>query len=100
MLKRILHDWDDHACINILRNCQKAMMPTSKLLIIDAVIPEGNIPHESKDFDLFMLALFGGQERTQKEWQRLLEVSNLRLTQIWPTPSSLAIIEVERITKS
>lgn len=95
MLKRVLHDWDDQACISILRNCQKAMKPTSRLLIIDTVMPEGNIPHESKDFDLFMLALFGGQERTQKEWQRLLAASNLRLTHIWPTPSSLAIIEVE-----
>ena len=37
------------------------MMPKSRLLIIDAVMPDGNIPHESKDFDLFMLALFGGQ---------------------------------------
>ena len=43
-----------------------------------------------------MLALFDGQERAQKEWQRLLDVSQLRLIHIWPTPSSLAIIEVER----
>lgn len=95
MLKRILHDWDDQACLSILRNCREAMMSTSRLLIIDAVMPEGNVPHESKDFDLFMLALFGGRERTQKEWQRLLEDSGLRLAYIWPTPSSLAIIEVE-----
>ncbi len=97
ILKRILHDWDDQACVSILRNCQKAMATTSRLLIIDAVVPEGNTPHESKNFDLFMLALFGGQERTQKEWQRLLDDSNLKLKRIWPTPSSLAIIEVERI---
>lgn len=38
---------------------------------------------------------FGGQERTQREWQQLLDVSQLRLTHIWPTPSSIAIIEVE-----
>lgn len=94
ILKRILHDWDDQACISILRNCQKAMMSTSRLLIIDSVMPEGNIYHESKDFDLFMLALFGGQERTKKEWQRLVCASNLKLVHIWPTPSSLAIIEV------
>lgn len=97
ILKRILHDWDDPSCIKILKNCQKAMRSKSRLLIIDAVMPEGNIPHESKDFDLFMLALFGGQERTQNEWQRLLDASNLKLTHIWPTTSSLAIIEVQPI---
>ncbi len=97
ILKRILHDWDNQACIKILKNCQKAMMPTSRLLIIDALMPEGNIPHESKDFDLFMLALFGGQERTQNEWKCLLDASDLKLKHIWPTLSSLVIIEVERI---
>lgn len=97
MLKRILHDWDDQSCIRILKNCQKAMMPTSRLLIIDAVMPEGNISHESKDFDLFMLALFGGQERTQNEWRQLLDASNLRLTSIWPTASALAIIEAQLV---
>jgi len=97
LLKRILHDWDDQSCIKILRNCQKVMRPTSRLLIVDAVMPEGNIPHESKDFDLFMLALFGGQERTQNAWQQLLNASDLKLMRIWPTPSSLAIIEVQSI---
>ena len=70
------------------------MQPACRLLIIDAVMPEGNISHQSKDFDLFMLALFGGQERTQTEWQKLLDASGLKLRHIWPTASLLSIIEV------
>lgn len=96
MLKRILHDWDDESCIRILKNFRNAMKPDSRLLIIDAVMPEGNAPHESKNIDLFMLTLFGGQERTQKAWQKILDASGLKLNRIWPTPSALAIIDVVR----
>jgi hypothetical protein len=37
VLAQILHDWDDGHCAKILRNCRQAMLPGTKLLIIEQV---------------------------------------------------------------
>ena len=42
------------------------------LLVIDAVVPEGNEPFGPKWLDLLMLALLGGRERTEEQWRGLL----------------------------
>ena len=94
VLKRILHDWDDDLCIKILSNCRKAMKPGAKLLIIDAVVTTGNSRDFAKDVDVAMLVLFGGKERTLDEWQMLLRAANLKLVDVYATPSMLSIIEV------
>lgn len=94
VLKRILHDWDDELCIQILSNCRKAMKPSAKLLIIEAIVAPANDRDFAKDVDLAMLVLFGGKERTQKEWENLLDRANLKLLGIHPTPSMLSILEI------
>ncbi len=38
LLSWILHDWDDDACLRILRNCQAAMRPGTRLLVIERVV--------------------------------------------------------------
>jgi len=41
MLSHIIHDWSEARCLSILANCHRAMSPGSRLLIIEAVLPEG-----------------------------------------------------------
>jgi len=94
ILKRILHDWNDEDCINILSNCKKSMTKNSKLLIIEAVVATGNAKDFAKNVDLAMLVLFGGKERTENEWKILLQAANLKLLHIRKTPSMLSILEV------
>ncbi|MDP3787877.1 MAG: methyltransferase [Candidatus Chromulinivorax sp.] len=94
VLKRILHDWDDELCIQILSNCRKAMKPGAKLLIIEAIVAPANNRDFAKDVDLAMLVLFGGKERTQKEWEQLLNAANLKLLGVYLTPSMLSILEI------
>jgi hypothetical protein len=96
ILKRILHDWDDKACIAILQKCAQAMKPGARLLIMEAVVAEGNIRDFAKDVDVELMVLFGGKERTQGEWQAIVDGAGLRLVNILPTPSMLSIIEVMR----
>jgi hypothetical protein len=64
LLKRILHDWNDEQCIKILTNCKRAMLPNSKLLIMEMVVPEGNVCSFGKEIDILLLVVFGGKERT------------------------------------
>src|SRR6185436_3799347 len=85
LMKMVLHDWNDEQCLQILQNCHKAMNPGSKLLVIDAVIPEGNEPHPGKFMDINMLAMTGGRERTEKEFVALFDRAGLKLSRVVPT---------------
>lgn len=95
LMKMVLHDWNDEQCLQILRNCNKAMKPGSKLLVFEAVIPEGNVTHPGKLMDINMLTMTGGRERTEKEFKSLFAQAGLQLSGIIPTQSPMvSIIEV------
>jgi hypothetical protein len=95
LMKQVLHDWTDKQCVQILGNCAKAMKSDSKLLILDAVIPEGNEPHPGKMMDINMLAMTGGRERTEKEFAVMLGEATLKLSRVIPTQSPMfSIVEV------
>jgi 2-polyprenyl-3-methyl-5-hydroxy-6-metoxy-1,4-benzoquinol methylase len=93
LLKSVLHNWDDASCISILRNCHKAMAKNAKLLIIERIIPDGNEKSESKLFDINMLVMTGGQERTKDEYKKLLDVAGFYLLQVISTHSPMSILE-------
>jgi O-methyltransferase domain/Dimerisation domain len=95
LMKMILHDWNDEQCLQILNNCSKVMKPSSKLLVFEAVIPEGNDPHPGKFMDINMLTMTGGKERTEKEFTSLFSGAGLKLSKIIATHSPMfSIIEV------
>jgi hypothetical protein len=93
LMKHIMHDWYDDDCEKILQNIREAMPDNARVLILDAVIPEGNGPHFGKIIDLEMLLSPGGVERTATEFEQLLERSGFALNQIIETPSPVAIVE-------
>jgi hypothetical protein len=73
ILSTILHDWDDERAATILRTIREAAPAGARLLILDAVVPEGNEPSGAKWLDLLMLTLFAGRERSEAQWRELLE---------------------------
>jgi O-methyltransferase domain/Dimerisation domain len=93
LLRWIIHDWDNERALTILRNCRQAMGERSRLLLIESVIPAGNEFHPGKMLDYIMLLCFGGQERTEEEFDNLLRESDLRLNRVVPTGPHLSIIE-------
>lgn len=93
LLSHIIHDWTKERCLKILGNCRKAMKPESRLLIIEMVLPAGDIPHPGKMLDMVMLAIPGGEERTEQQYETLLEKAGFRLTRVIPTESAVSIIE-------
>ncbi|MES9558228.1 MULTISPECIES: methyltransferase [unclassified Streptomyces] len=96
LLKRILHDWNDEQSATILRNCRQAMTPGGRILVIDAVVPPGDLPHQSKTLDLMMMTSLVGRERTEEDFTRLFEEAGLRLRRIVPTPTVLSVVEAVR----
>ncbi|HDL7456879.1 TPA: methyltransferase [Yersinia enterocolitica] len=94
LLKYITHDWPDEKTAEILHNCRKAMLPNGKVLIMDNIIPEGNVPHFGKNMDLFLMGSFdGGRERTETELKELLAKADLKLNRIIDTGSYISIVE-------
>jgi hypothetical protein len=93
IMKHILHDWDDESSKKILMNCRKSIQPGGKVLVVDQVVPAGNVPSMSKLMDLEMLVLPGGRERTEKEWDALFTASGLKLEKIvtMPIPQSILV---------
>ncbi|KAI3515224.1 hypothetical protein L1887_14013 [Cichorium endivia] len=72
-LMKVLHDWGDEECIDILRKCREAIpQDTGKVIIVEAIVGhEEN--HEFKDvvlmLDMVMMAhTSNGKERTLEEW--------------------------------
>jgi SAM-dependent methyltransferase len=96
VLSRVLHDWHDEDALRILDVCRAAMGPGSRLLVVDAVLPERAVDNPAAiRMDLHMLLLFGAGERTQAEFVELFERAGLRLAAIHPTRSTagLAVLE-------
>ena len=95
LLSHVIHDWNEDKCLTILRNCRAAMTPTSRLLIIELVLREGNAPGFGSS-DMVMMTMTGGAERTAGEFAGLLARAGLTMTQVVPTTTSASIVEARR----
>jgi DNA-binding transcriptional ArsR family regulator len=92
MMKSVLHDWNDEQSHAILKNVRTA---GSRLLLVERVMPEPGEPLNPRAplFDLNMMALTGGRERTASEWRELLAGAGFRVTRITALPTDLSLIE-------
>jgi hypothetical protein len=93
ILKHIIHDWSDEECLTILGHCHSGTTPGGRVLIVEMVIPEPNVPSVGKFLDLQMLLFLSGRERTATEYRSLLDRAGYDLTKIVPTPSAYSVIE-------
>jgi SAM-dependent methyltransferase len=93
LLKNVLHNWQDAEAVRILRNCRAAMSETARLLVIERVVPPGNTPSEAKLFDVNMLVVIGGRERTEREHRALFAAVGLTLTRVVATAAPISLVE-------
>ena len=82
LLKSVLHDWDDHDALRILRNVANVMSQSARLFVIERLRPEpaGSSPVDRAvaRSDLNMLVGTGGKERSEAAYRELLKSSGLR----------------------
>jgi hypothetical protein len=93
LLSHIIHDWNEDQCLRILGQCRKSINPKGRLLIVEMVLPPGDVPHRGKLADMWMLVLTGGQERTEAEYRSLLGKAGFQLTRVVPTSSASSVVE-------
>lgn len=97
VMKWIIHDWDDERAITILKHIRNKMSRNGKVIIVDCVVPENNEADFSKFFDLNMLVMTGGKERTEKEFSQLLGAAGFKLLRVIPTKVPTSIVEAEPV---
>lgn len=95
-LRHIIHDWNDDQSRTILKNCHAAMPSNGRLLLAEFVLPDGPEPFHGKWFDLAMMTVTGGQERTESEYRVLLDECGFEWLRIVPTATELKVIEATR----
>lgn len=93
IMRWILHDWNDAACINLLTNCRHAMLSHSRLLSAELIVNPDRNDELTYSYDLQMLILFGSKERTVEEFSALYDSAGLRLTRVIPTASNFSLLE-------
>jgi hypothetical protein len=94
LLKSVLHDWDEAACVAILRSCRAAMHPTSRVIIVERTL---SLDPDVVMSDLTMLAMVpGGRERTEAEYRALVDQAGLHLERTVPTNGGVNVFEARR----
>ena len=98
LLSRVLHDWADDDARRVLATCRSAMGPGSRLLVVEALLPE-----RARDqpavirMDLHMLVLLGARERTKAQYRRLLAETGFRVERVAPTASVAGLSVIEAV---
>src|SRR5260221_155697 len=102
LMRCVLHGYDDESAVRILRNVRAAMAPESRLLLIEVVLPN-RIARADPELekllmsDLNMLAVTGGRERSEDEWNALLASARLERCRILAVAGQAAgILEAAR----
>lgn len=96
LLRRVLHDFYEPECVQIVRHVASAMAPDSRLLIGDFVLPEKT--HLGDDTFLywmdFAMMMLTGKEKSAEEFRSILDEAGLEMVKIWSSPvGPQAIIE-------
>ncbi|GAA0316091.1 hypothetical protein GCM10010302_63980 [Streptomyces polychromogenes] len=96
VLARILHDWDDDRCREILGHCARAMPDHADLLIVERLLPTDGSPSLATAWDLHMLCNVGGRERRAEHYARLLADVGLHLHGHSPLPLDGHVLHVRK----
>jgi len=93
----VLHDWPDKEARKILEMQRDALTPGySKVLIHDHIAPKALAHPHTTAYDLTMMVMVAGEERSEDSWNALLNSAGYKLVKIWRSPEAVqGIIEAE-----
>ncbi|MFE7190480.1 methyltransferase [Kitasatospora sp. NPDC057541] len=86
VLSRVLHDWDDGFCADLLERCARAIPAHAELLVVERLLPEDERPSLAVPWDLHMLCDVGGRERALGHYEQLPATAGPRVTEVRPLP--------------
>ncbi|GAB1511402.1 methyltransferase [Actinophytocola sp. KF-1] len=92
LLCDILHDWDDEHAHRVLARCVEAAAPAGRVLVVE---PVGG-RRAGTEFDLAMLAIFGGRERRVEEFRDLAAPHGLVLEHVTDISDGRCLLDFRR----
>ncbi len=75
LLSRVLHNWSDEQAVAVLRGIREALGGSGRLVVFERLLPPGDQPSIGKLFDLVMMVVLGGRDRSAPEYRRLLDAA-------------------------
>ncbi|MBO1331867.1 methyltransferase [Streptomyces sp. VRA16 Mangrove soil] len=96
LLSRVLHDWDDDRCREILRHIAAAMPAHADLLVVERVLPPDGAPSLAAAWDLHMMCNVGGRERRADHYAHLFREAGLTLTGRARLPLDATVLHVRK----
>ena len=76
-----------------VETCRPLMPAHGKLLVVELVLPEADVPHIGKRVDLHMLVLASGRERMAGQYRALFLAGGFDLASVSPIPGGQSIVE-------
>ncbi|KIX02109.1 uncharacterized protein Z518_08048 [Rhinocladiella mackenziei CBS 650.93] len=97
-LRRVMHDYSDVGCIDILKNIVPAMAYDSVVLLADfcfaARTTPADLPIAAMDIGIFNM---GGKERSEEGFKKILEAAGLEFVKLYRSEVGFgAIVEAKR----
>lgn len=93
-LKHILHDWNDAECVQILSNMQREAPSGAKAFVAEYIVPGAGTSHFAKLFDIHMMCVTSGRERTEEEYAALFHKAGWRYVKTWyPASKLMGVVE-------
>ncbi|GAB2713147.1 methyltransferase [Kitasatospora kifunensis] len=96
ILSRVLHDWDDDRCREILRHLARVMPAHADLLVVERVLPDDDSPSLAVSWDLHMMCNVGGRERRTDHYARLLAEAGLTFVDRSPLPLDATVLHARK----
>jgi len=92
VVSRAISDWDDAEAAAILRRCGEAAGRHGRVLIVEVLPTTPHVPHLAP-FDLQMLVVVGGRERSVAGFEALADTAGLSVTSVLHGRDGLMLIE-------
>jgi O-methyltransferase len=95
VLSQIVHGFPDDGAGELLSRCVEAGGDGARILLLEGMIPDRPSAGEAS-FDLFMLTLSGGRQRTPDEFRRLAQSVGLTVRSSQPLATGNSLLELGR----
>jgi hypothetical protein len=89
----VLRCFDDEGCERLLKNIRRAMSPGARLAAKEMIVPEGRDDVLMAMADLTAGLLYGGRDRTEREFAELFARAGLRHTRTILAGGKTAFLE-------
>jgi hypothetical protein len=89
-MRRVLHDFPDSKCREIVLNQKSAMTPgTSRLLICETILPATGCSGFESLADISRTT-FCSMQRTEKHWRALMQSAGMKVVKVWSPGDGVA----------